>query len=279
MEWILDAVLLVGAGLAAGYVAGLIGLGGGIIFAPVLFFYFSGTGLAPALVTPMTLGSSLLCTLIAGASSAWYHYREGGVLPGVALPVGLASAAAILLVTALVTTQAWYDQRAFQVAFSLILIAVVVRMVVSSFRVHPHQKQVPGHGSRRRSFVLMLTGGIAGSVAAAAGVGGGIVLVPLYNRFLKMPMTQAAGTSSATIILISLAGVLIYAVMGWGSGAPPTALGYVDVRALLLAGPAVVTVRAGVWTAHHVNRRWLQWSFAAVALVVAVRMTWGALAL
>ena len=272
MEWLLDVALLVGAGFTAGYIAGLIGLGGGVIFAPVLFFYFNGTGVAASLVTPLTIGSSLLCTLVAAVSSSWFHYREDAVLPHVAVPVGLASAVAILLMTHLVTTQPWYDQRAFQIAFSAILVAVVIRMVISSLRKRSPLAERKGVRIRRKKSVLFLTGGAAGSVAAAAGVGGGIVLVPIYNRFLRLPMPRAAGTSSATIVLISLSGVLIYAIMGWGSGVPATALGYVDVRALLLAVPAVATVRAGVWTAHHVNRRWLQWSFAAIALLVAVQM-------
>lgn len=275
MEWIPDVTLLICSGLAAGYVAGLVGLGGGIIFAPVLFFYFSGAGISPALVTPLTLGSSLLCTLIAGASSAWYHYREQAVLLRIAAPVGLISAVAILLVTHFVTTQAWYNQQAFQIAFSVILVAVVIRMLVTTLDGIP-QQEAGGYVTPRLS-VLAAAGGTAGSVAAAAGVGGGIVLVPMYNRFLKVGMRRAAGTSSATIVLISLAGVLTYAVMGWQNGTPPTALGYVDARALLLALPAIITVRAGVWTAHHVNRKWLQWSFAAIALVVAARMVWGAL--
>lgn len=272
MEWVLDVALLVGAGLTAGYIAGLIGLGGGVIFAPVLFFYFSGIGVAPSVVTPLTIGSSLLCTLVAAVSSTWFHYHEDAVLPHVAVPVGLASAVAIFLMTHLVTTQLWYDQRAFQIAFSLILVAVVIRMIMSSMRTRSPHAETKGARIRRQKSVLLLTGGAAGSVAAAAGVGGGIVLVPIYNRFLRLPMTRAAGTSSATIVLISLAGVLIYGIMGWGGGVPATAIGYVDARALLLALPAVATVRAGVWTAHHVNRRWLQWSFAAVALLVAVRM-------
>lgn len=271
--------LLLGAGLAAGFVAGLIGVGGGIIFAPVLFFSFQRIGIAPDVIAPLTLGSSLLCTFVASSASAWFQYRQRAILPRVALHVGLFSAVAIFLMTRFVTTQTWYDGTVFQIVFSAVLLIVVSRMIL---------KKNPGENvetdMKKAAFIhpswptLAGTGSVAGAVASASGVGGGVVLVPAYNSILRIPIHLATGTSSATIIIISLVSVVTYAILGWDADVPATALGYVDAgQALILAIPAIFTARLGVWVAHRVNTRTLRLSFAVIAAFVAIRLLMRAL--
>lgn len=269
-------LLLLGAGLAAGFVAGLIGVGGGIIFAPVLFFYYQAIGIPSTVVAPLTIASSLFCTLIAAFISAWAQYRRSAVVTRVALSVGVFSALAVYLMTRFVTTQPWYDGTVFQMVFSTVLLVLVTRMVVRP-RVDPGLAQ--GGRPRLGWPVLVGTGTAAGAVAAAAGVGGGVVLVPAYSHFFGLPIHVATGTSSATIVLVSLAGVVNYAWLGQGEPVPELAVGYVDVlRATLLAVPAMLTAHLGVWTAHRINRRALRLSFATLAGIVAVRLLWDALA-
>ncbi len=260
-------LLLLGAGLAAGFVGGLIGVGGGIIFAPVLFFYFQGIGVPPEALAPLTIGSSLFCTFIVALASAWFQHRKGAVRPRVAVGVGLSSAGAVYLMTRYVTTQPWYDGDAFQLVFSVVLIGIVVRMLTGRAPARAAAGAEPAlHGP-----ALVGIGTAAGAVASAVGVGGGVVLVPAYAGLLRMPFQAAVGTSSATIVLISLVGVTTYALMG--EAVTPSALGYVDVgRALLLAVPAVFSARLGVSTAHRINTRALRMSFAVLALIVAVRL-------
>lgn len=270
-----EVALLLAAGLAAGFVAGLIGVGGGIIFAPVLFFYFITTGVEPNIVTPLTIGSSLFCTLIAALASAWYQIRRQAVQGRVALSVSLFSAGAVICMTRFVTTQPWYDATVFQVLFSGALLTVVVRMASR------HEPSTAHHSAERSpSFLLRAgTGTAAGAVSSAVGVGGGVILVPAYHKAFHMPIHRAIGTSSATIVLISLAGVIMYAGLGWNATAlPATALGYVDIgRAALLAVPSVLSARLGVWTAHQLPQRPLRLAFAALAVVVAGRLLYGAL--
>lgn len=275
MEW-MHVALLLGAGLGAGFIAGLIGVGGGVVFTPVLLFYFQHIGIPPEIVPELTIGTSLFCTLIAALASARYQYRRGAVAGRTAVGVGLSSALAVFLMTLLVTTKPWYDATVFQVIFGLLLLVVVGRMVLERRR-----RSIPIAPVRPRWSwpTLFATGSAAGAVASAAGVGGGVVLVPAYNRFMQMPIHRAVGTSSATIVLISLAGIASYAVLGWNAPVPsPAAIGYVDVgRALLLSIPAVLSARLGVWASHRLPTRPLQLAFAAVALFVGGRMLYGAL--
>lgn len=270
---ILQAVLLGIAGLRAGAIAGLVGVGGGVIFTPMLFFVYGVLDVPPDVRTPLTVGTGLFCTGLAAGTSAFHHARRGAVAGRMALGVGLASAVAVGLVSRFAVTQPWYDATLFQLLFAAVLLIVVVRMVRADTDAAPS----PENASSR--WVAWIgTGSAAGTVASAVGVGGGVVLVPAYHRWLRLPMRRAVGTSSATIVLISALSVLAYALLGTEvAGRPGLALGYVDVgTGLLLAGPAVLGAQGGAALAHWVETNVLRWSFAVLALVLAGRLVWGA---
>jgi uncharacterized membrane protein YfcA len=269
-------LLLIVAGAAGGFVAGLVGVGGGVIFGPVLFFYFQALGIEDPVLTPLTLGTSLLCTLAAAGSGATRQWRAGAVEGRTALLAGAVAAVAVALVGLFVTTQPWYDKEVFQVVLAAVLLIVVTRM----FLKREARRTLSAEGARRGAGVLVATGAAAGAVAAAAGVGGGVVMVPAFNTLLRLPLKVATATSTAAIVLISVTGVAVYALEGLGvPGRPAGALGFVDaLHGAALALPAIVTAGWGVRTAHRVDVRWVQYSFAALALVVAVRLVWGVLA-
>lgn len=271
----LQAVVLCVAGLGAGGLAGLVGVGGGVIFTPVLFAAYGLLGVPSGVRTPLTVGTGLFCTGVAAGTSALHHYRKGAVVPRVALGVGLASAASVALVSRFVVTRPWYDEAVFQLLFAVVLLVVVVQMV----RTRGSAETADATNGSPRWGAWFGTGTAAGTVASAVGVGGEVVLVPSYSRILRLPMHTAVGTSSATIVVISALSAVAYGVLGSGvAGRPSFAVGYVDVgTALLLALPAILGARAGAALAHRFDRRWVRRSFALLALVVAGRLAWGAL--
>lgn len=265
--------LLLLAGAVGGFVAGLVGVGGGVIFGPVLFFTYQATGIEDPLLTPLTLGTSLLCTFAASASGALAQRKAGAIDARTALTAGAFAAVAVVLVGRFVATQPWYDKQAFQVVLGVVLIVVVVRMVLKKDR----PDTLSTAGARRGLGRLAATGGAAGTIAALAGVGGGVVLVPALSGVVRLPLKVAAGTSTTAITIITSVGVATYAVLGWGADGPPGALGYVDWRgAAALALPAIVTARLGVSTAHRIDVRHVRYSFAAFAALVAARLLWNA---
>jgi len=272
MAW-MQLLILLSAGAGAGFVAGLVGIGGGILFTPVLLLYLQQIGTDPVLLPKLTIGSSLVCTFVAALASARHQYRAGAVDLHVAQWVGLSSALGVVVMTGFVTTRPWYDATLFQIVFASLLLVVALRMMSSS-RAPASEDDAPtsSRPTSRSKPVLFGIGSTAGAVATAAGVGGGIVLVPAYQRLLRMPMHRTVGTSSATIALISAAGIVSYAALGWDADVPSTALGYVDARALLLALPALFTARLGVRLAHRLPTRWLRRLFAALAAFVALRL-------
>ena len=268
--------LLIAAGAIGGFIAGLVGVGGGIIFTPVLLFTFRGLGIEDPILTPLTLGSGLLCTLAASASGALAQRAKGAIDARTALGAGAVAALAVVLVALFVTTQPWYSKRVFQAVLGIVLVVVVARMLLKR-GARGQDGGLSGAGARRGWGALAATGAAAGAIASAAGVGGGVVLVPAFNGLVRLPLKLAAGTSTAAIVLITLTGVVTYLVRGLGAAVPPGAVGYVHVPyALALAVPAVLTARLGVSAAHRIDVRWVRRAFAALAAVVAVRLLWNA---
>jgi uncharacterized protein len=267
---ILHIVLLLVAGVAGGFLAGLVGVGGGVIFSPVLFFFYTAIGTEPALIPPLTLGSSMFCTLMAAASGAQRQLSAGTVLPRIALVVGLFATVAVLAMTFLVTTRPWYSSEVFQVVLAVVLLAAVGRMLVGRSEIF----QDDWERNQRTGTAMLASAGLgAGAVASAAGVGGGIVMVPLFNQVMRLPLKVAAATSMATIVIISLSGVVAYVLAGLGADTPGTSLGFVDFgRVVWLAVPAVFAARLGVKTAIRVNVAIIRWAFAALATFVALRL-------
>ena len=267
-------LILILVGAVGGFVAGLVGVGGGVIFGPALFFTFQAAGVEDPVLTPLTLGSSLLCTFAASASGTVAQLRADAVDRRTALIAGGFAAVAVVLVGRFVATQPWYDKDVFQVLLAALLAAVVVRMLAQ----RSGSGTLSTEGARRGVGALAGIGGAAGSLASLAGIGGGVVLVPLFNAVVRLPMRVASGTSTAAITIITAVGVATYVVLGLGEPVPDGALGYVDWRgAAALAVPAVATARLGVATAHRVNVRAIRLSFAAVAAVVAGRLVWNVL--
>src|SRR6056297_2259811 len=161
-------ILILGvAGLAGGFVAGLLGVGGGIIFAPVLLFFYQGIGVPDDIIVPMTAGSSLFCTLVAALSGTVSQLRLGTVRSRVVWIAGVFAAVGVTATTLFVTTQPWYNKE----VFGLVLAVLLLRRRRSggelvTMREEEDRVPVPR---------LAVAGAAAGTVASAAGVGGGIV--------------------------------------------------------------------------------------------------------
>jgi uncharacterized protein len=275
---LLEVLLLAGAGAAGGYLAGLVGVGGGIIYGPVLLFYYRAIGIEDPLLTPLTVGTSLLCVCAAAISGVFSQRRTGAIRWRIALASGAVAAVTTLLTGRFITTAPWYDRQIFQIVLGAILVWVVIRMLRPR-RLAP-DAPIAGDGPARPGLApLAGIGAGVGVLVAAAGVGGGVLLVPLYSGLLKLPLKTAMATSLAAILVVSVAGVGTYVGLGLGAEAPAGVLGYVDFyRGMLLGLPAIATARMGVWTARRVEARVVRYVFAAVAAIVAMRLIWEGIA-
>jgi hypothetical protein len=255
----MDLLVLTGylaTGVAAGFAAGLFGIGGGIIGVPALLYLLPRAGVPPEHLMHVALGSSLAAILFTSGSSAWNHHRRGAV------DVGLLGALAPgLLAGALAGGLAarGIDGLTLRAVFGAFVLGVAVWLAFG-------REPTPRPASVRATFAIALA---IGALAALVGVGGGIMVVP-WLLLRGATAHVAVGTSAAATLPVALAGAAGYALGGLGvSHLPAYSTGFVHWPAVAgMALGAWFAARWGVALAHRLPARRLRRAFAAfVALM------------
>lgn len=256
MEFLL--YLLLGAG--AGVLAGLFGVGGGMIIVPVLVFSFHAHGFDPAILTHMALGTSLATIIFTSINSVLEHQRKGAVNWSVFLWMSLG----ILLGTGLGSLTA--DAISGPVLQKIIGVFAICMAIQMAFDLRPRAAgELPGKAG------LGAAGGVVGWASAIFGIGGGSLTVP-FLVWRGQNMQQAVATSSACGLPIALVGAASFAVIGWGAPhLPAWSLGYIYLPALLgIAIASMPFARLGARLAHRLPQRLLKRLFALLLLGVGL---------
>jgi len=251
------------AGIAGGILAGLLGVGGGIVIVPALYFALSMTDMAPGLVMQVAVGTSLASIIFTSASSSWGHWKKGAIdvqLLKRWVPWIFVGTIAGAVVGGLVSGQVLIA------VFAIVAFAVALDMIFRK----------PSGDEHPRSFssaVWALLGVGAGAISAMMGIGGGTVCVPTLN-FLGYDIRRAVGTSAAIGFFIGLPGAITYALTGLGqANLPPFSLGYVNLLLLVFLVPLTTTfARVGVAMAHSIPQARLRLLFGLFLIVTAANM-------
>ncbi|SDK40831.1 MULTISPECIES: sulfite exporter TauE/SafE family protein [Halomonadaceae] len=248
-------------GAAAGTMAGLFGVGGGLIIVPALVFAFGLQGVDAGIAMHLAVGTSLATIVVTGASSAWAHFQKGSIhrpwfmalLPGLMLGAVAGVFVAGNLSGGLLGT-----------LFGLFVLAVAVKMALGL---------TPKAGAARPGKLTMGVAGVAiGGISALFGIGGGTLTVPWLSR-CGASMTQAVGTSAACGLPIALFGAVTFVVVGWGHPLLPAgATGFVMWPAFLgIVIASVPFARVGARLAHVLPAHVLRLAFATLLAVVGIR--------
>jgi len=245
------------AGGSAGLLAGLFGIGGGLVMVPVLALALAPEVPADALL-PLALGTSLAAIVFSASSSAWSHYRRGAVdLPLVknALPLLIAGAVAGAI------GASWAPRELLTVFLAVFQAGLCVYMVRKTYYPGVATAAASEASERTPSNPLL---GLIGAVCAMAGIGGGTLCVPYFNHLGVAPRT-AVGTASALGIPITLAAAVAFATAGLMKGvALPHSIGYVHLTALAGMVPGVIAgAQGGAALAHRLQPKLLMSLFCA----------------
>ncbi len=249
-------------GSVAGLLAGLLGVGGGLIIVPVLLWLFRAEGMAPAVVVHLAVGTSLATIVVTSLSSSVAHHRRGAVRwplagwlsPGIVLGAWVGVGLADLL-------PALWLQRAFA-GFAILIGLQMAFGVDAGVR-----------GTFPGKWGMTLAGGVIGIVSVMVGIGGGSLTVPFLCRG-GVPMRNAVATSSACGVPIALAGTMGFVIVGWGGAALPSgSMGFVYWPALLGIVPfSILFAPLGVKMAHSLPIGVLRRLFALLLVVVGGRL-------
>ena len=227
---------LVCLGACTGFLAGLLGIGGGMVLTPFLTLILSAAGVPETVLVHSAIATSLATILFTSLSSVRAHNARGAVLPTAAVAL-------------------------------IFVIFVGFSAVKMFFNAKPQpSRTLPGWAG------LFGVGTVIGGISSVVGAGGGFISVP-FMVWCNTPMHKAVGTSAALGFPIALAGTLSYIVAGWKVPeltAVPHMLGYIHWPALLsVAAASVLTAPLGARTAHRMDTKPLKRAFACLLLILA----------
>jgi uncharacterized membrane protein YfcA len=253
---------LLAAGFATGFLAGLLGIGGGGILVPVLYETLGALGVDDAVRMHLAVGTSLAVIVPTSLRSFTAHHARGAV----DLDLVRSMAPWVVLGVCFGAVLARYSNEA---ALKGIWVAAASTMSLKLFLGRQDWQlgdAVPGQPFRG------LYGGFVGLVSAFMSIGGGVFITALMT-FYGQPMQRAVATSSAFGPIISIPGALGFIWAGWhAAGRPPGSLGYVSVLgALVIIPTSVLAAPLGVRIAHGISRRKLELAFATFLVIVGLR--------
>lgn len=258
-EWILMYIAL---GAFVGFMAGLLGVGGGGILVPLLTFIFSWQDIGAQNSVHMALGTSLTCMIISSTASMRAHAARGAVVWRVVAGMAPGIIAGAFLATQLA---ARVNPTAVALFFALFM-AVVAAQIFLDWRPNPGATPVRLGG-------LLAAGAGIGSVSALAAVGGGFLTLA-YLGYKNLDAKKAIGTAAAIGFPIAIAGTIGYLISGWSrTEGDPNTLGFIYVPAFLAISVAsAVAAPLGARCSHHLPEATLKRIFAVVSLTLSVTM-------
>ncbi len=263
-QWLmLFVAALAATGAVAGILAGLLGVGGGIVIVPVLSFMLEFIGFSADTAMHVAVGTSLLTIVPTSIASLRAHNRRGGVDAGLIrawAPYVIAGAGAGGVAAHFISA------AGLKSVFGFVALAVAINMLLP--RKITLGDRLPTSIAFRASVP-----GMIGFISSLMGIGGGSLTVPTLTAY-AYPVHRAVGSSSAFGLVIAVPAVLGFVMTGLDvPGRPPFSLGYVNLLAAAIIIPlTLATARFGVLLAHRLQPETLKRIFALFLIVTALRM-------
>lgn len=283
---IFSFLILLLCGSIGGFLAGLLGVGGGMLFIPVIHEYLNGYSLTTDEIVKYTLGNSIALVFISGVSGTFRQIKMGTWDWKQSLQIGIPGALSSLAMSYAITHGDWYNKQRFQTVFLGFLLLSIGNMIFGKSKAKktnsPSNTNVelndnPTHISptaKNQKTILLptLVGILAGTVVSLSGLGGGIIMVPLFRMLLKKPMHQATSLSLSIVPILSISSLLQYTISQPIQPINPLQTGYLLWIILIPMMAGVMFFSSfGQKTAPRVPVLWLRVIFAVLSSIILVK--------
>jgi uncharacterized membrane protein YfcA len=260
---LLFALGLLLTGCLSGFLAGLLGVGGGIVVVPVLYIVLAAFDVDSDLIPFIAVGTSLATIIPTSIQSFRAHHARGSVDMALLKWWGPFVAAGVVLG---VTIAAWADGEVLTLVFAAVAFLVAGYMLFSPEGAHVAPR-LPG----RPIQAVLAT--MIGTISSLMGIGGGTLTVPVLS-LASYPVRRAVGTASVVGLIIAIPGALGFIINGWGKAdLPPFSLGHVNLAGfVLIAASSMLFAPLGARTAHALEPKWLRRLFGVFLAVTSIKM-------
>lgn len=253
------------AGVFGGLLAGLLGIGGGIIMVPAMALAFEIVGIDKEIFQHAAVASSMAVIIATGTTSSWAHFRRGAVLVDV-LKIWAPFIIGAALIGGLMSSM--FSGNALRLIFAVVALFAALNLVL------PIQQKIMSNLGGSVA-INRLIAAIIGYISALMGIGGGSLSVPTLAAFGNS-MHKAVGTGAVLGVMLAVPGTIGFIIAGFDVvGRPPFSFGYVNIPAMLIVGIVAASFAPiGAAIAHRLDHDQLKLGFGIFLLVVATRMIW-----
>lgn len=257
---IVEFVIFGVVGIITGTMAGLFGVGGGLIIVPVMHFILTSNGLDESLAMPLSVGTALACIIVTSSSAAYSHYQKDS----------LSLKRFSQLTVGMLVGAGFGASFVINVDTEILKIMLAIFVSIMAFRLFINIK-MPKARKEPNFLFFSFSGGLIGYVSSIFGIGGGIFSVPLL-KISGMEMKKAVGTGAACAFPIALLSSTTYLLLGLNTtGLPEYSIGYIYIPGVI--GIVIFSyffAKLGARLAHKMKDNFLQFLFAVHLIPVAI---------
>jgi len=250
-------------GVLAGFLSGLLGIGGGIVLVPALIYLLpSVSEVTKENVTILAIATSLFTIVITALSSGKSHYKKGNVDLKMTMPI----AATVALTSILAThVAASLSSELLTKIFAILLMVLAIQIYLGSKRVREQDIEPT-------LWQLLFGGSLTGFLASLAGLGGGAILVP-YLSYIGANIRKSIGTAAVCGMVVALFGSIGYMLAGWHWTDSNEFVGFVHwPSALMIMLFSYFSAPFGVKVGHKLDQMQLKRVFAVFMMLVSTKL-------
>ena len=264
---LLDVGLFAALGMAAGTLAGLLGIGGGMVIVPGLFYLLRLLHLPEASIIHLAAGTSMCIMVGTATASTWAHHSKGHIhwpmFKNVILGIALGVVSGNLLANRL-------QANTLELIFGLFLLVITLKLFLD-FKPDVKEEPINIPGMAATSAV----GALIGFKSGVLGIGGGAISVP-FLLYCGLPMNKASGTSASFTLPISIIGTMSFMLLSSAETAIPWSTGYIYWPAVLMVAPfTMLGAPLGAKLSRIVPANKLRLVFATFLLFISLKMLAG----
>ncbi len=263
---IADILLLILFGAVGSFLSGFLGVGGGTIFVPVIDLFLTKMGLQNTELVKAILANSLFVIIFSGTISSYQHYKIGNFNIKRVLQTAIPGMFSAFVVTYLIKTGSWYSKAGFNYVFAAMLLFIVLRMFFVKPKTDLDNASIPWK-------FFSITGLFAGIITALSGLGGGVVMTPVFTDWLKINIKKAAGISNGVIPFFAIAVGILNLTNKQAVQVHSWQLGYVVFPVVL---PIIISTLFfagfGVKVAQKVSKQTIRITFAILSTIIFLKV-------
>ena len=269
-----NIILLFFGGCLGGFLAGLLGVGGGLIYIPLIGLLLSQQhGIQSDDIVKFTLANSFGLVFLSGVSGIYRQIKLNVYSFKNSLTIGIPGAIAATSMSYFIQNGNWYQKDKFQIVFLFFLLISIANMIFGKKNEPSNTHEL----SESNVLIQIFVGLFAGIVVSLSGLGGGIVMVPLFRWLLKKPHPEATSLSLSIVPIIAIVPIIQYLI---APNVPQlTQYGYHFPQSGFMVWPYFVPMAIGVIffssfgqkTAPKVSVLWLRVIFALLSTIILVK--------